>query len=298
MSLLLALNSACNNDIFIDGPDLPWESNATVEGDGGSASFHFSTKSLESIELEIFSDPKGSTVYLDSKGETMPDGKDVARIAKIVYDNGCDRMEAILHKGNLKFISVENPTAIKSAEIVLNYSYGSKYIYIDLTPGRPMEFIEPWSTCELDIIQSDRLKTFYHTFTNDSPEEKTVDIYPYWEAHAVTTTHPTDYYSWANEINVNMIVPAYENGEWTVDMLSNTLPYTTASFSRPDIFTPVTLSVAPNTTITATVTVFYSKATLTGSLLFRVPLSERIFSVGYTASTSYPISYTIDVQEN
>lgn len=298
--LLLTLlgSAACNNDIFIDGPELPWESNVTVEGDGGSASFRFSTKSLESIELQVSSDPKGRSVYLDAKGDTLPDGKDISRIAKIVYDNGCDRMEVILQKGNLKFISIENPTAIKQAVLEFLYSYGNKFIYVDLTPGRPMEFIEPWSDCELDIISSERFKTFSQTFNNDSPEEKIVDLYPFWNAHAVTSTHPTDFYDWANETEVSMIVPAYENGEWTVSLLANTLPYTTASFSRPDIFNPVPLTVAPNSSITAIVTVFYSKASLTGTLLYRVPLSERIFPVCYSASTSYPISYTIDVQEN
>ena len=47
----LLMATACNNDVFIEDPELSEDVEATIEGDGGEATFRIQTKGLERVSI-------------------------------------------------------------------------------------------------------------------------------------------------------------------------------------------------------------------------------------------------------
>lgn len=60
---MMTIVSACNNDIFLDGPEMSDYSYAIVKGDGGTTSFSISTTGLLQIAFDLFAENQKYCTY-------------------------------------------------------------------------------------------------------------------------------------------------------------------------------------------------------------------------------------------
>ena len=94
-----------------------------------------------------------------------------------------------------------------------------------------------------------------------------------------------------------MKVPAYENGEW-VATEKTIRPGQTYRTYRPDQMMKIEIDIPAYFDGTIITDVTYSRAEITGTMLFTNEILDRQRSVKFIATSLYPVSYELRIQNN
>ncbi len=289
---IITFMPGCNNDIFIDGPEMPDYSYAQVAGDGGTVSFEISTTGLKLINFDLFSENKKYCKYFNRNGEEISPYSPASELGSIVFEN--HHVKYVLEKkGNrLTFTSLENSSSENHLSIRLEYDYTVKFIEIEIERGQPLEMI----CVEYDNMKiNDRAKKDVQTykFTNYGPINQTLNWYPYSHNQASVIVEPDE--DWIRGDFVIIPLPAYSDGKWKLEETGSIRLGTKMSFYRSDYMNPVPIELPPYANIVLISNVIYSMCQVEGSMTFRNPVSGRIHQTGFMCEALYPTDYEIRI---
>lgn len=293
---LAVFMTACSNDVFIDGLDMPDEQTATVEGDGGHASFAVDVRGLDRISVDLLSEQQRNITYYNYSGEIIPRNSPASDVGKIVFDNS--RIEFIITKeGNrLYFESVTNTIGDASWTIRLDYNYTVKFIEVDVLAGKPMELLSVDYTTEVEIKERAETKTFKSVFSNNGESVYPIELRPYLNAQASILVEPDYAQTWVNGEEYTISVPVYTDGEWQMQprQMSPGISY---KYYRPDMMdVALTYDVAPYASVSVVTDVTYAGATGRGTMRFVNPVTDRRIDVDFKCTSLYPVSYEIHLE--
>lgn len=293
---ILVFASGCNHNVFLDGPDTPDNTSATVEGDGGETTFSIPTKGLEHISFDLTSEAQKYCTYYNSRGEIIDRSSPASEASKIVIDNDLIRQELVKNGNRLVFTSVSNTRDAFNLVIRLEYDYTVKFINIEILPGQPMELVEVNYDPDIEITDSAEVKTRSTGFTNHSSIPQTLEVHPYLQEMASILVEPSKYGSWTKGEKITMPVSVYDNGNWEMKEIAGIRPGTSYQYPRPDRMMTVYVDIPANSSVNAFTDVTYSKAEAHGTLFFLNPILDRQLSVDFTCTSLYPSSYKIRVE--
>ena len=136
---IIFLSSGCNNDVFLDEPDIPEITEATIEGDGGEADFVIPTNGLEHISLDVFSDNLQFCTYYNTAGDISDSKIAASELGRIVYESFFHKLEIIKNGKKLTIRSIcETAQSNDNWTLRLEYTYGVRFIEFTVLPGRPL----------------------------------------------------------------------------------------------------------------------------------------------------------------
>ena len=293
----ILLLTGCNDDIFVDDTLDGGEINATVDGDGGSATFDISTKHLLHITIDYYGS-ESPDKYYDVNGKEVDSDCPASDLGSIVYDGLFLRYELIKDGGRLKFISHEYafPNDMHVA-VRLQYSYTVEFIHITIKRGKPMEYVSATYDGDIDITDPAFTLVEKQNFHNNGPIAQTVEVWPMLQAQSYAYGEVAVEESWANGIKVEMPVLQYSGGNWKIIPMSDICPRSKYYLNIPNLLdrTNVTVDAGANVSIRSVVTV--TEATVTGILRLRMPVSGREYSTRFQCKARFPKSYEIIVDE-
>ncbi len=292
---LLLFATACNNDVFIDAPDISEDLSATIEGDGGSAEFAITTKNLEYISLDVFSENRKFCTYYNTSGEIIDRDSPASEVYKIVFDNDFTKIEIIKKGKKLFFTSISNTWAKCDWTIRLDYGYTVKFINVTVLQGKPMELLDivygDIETSEYTKIGVDRI-----LMENGSTMDLTTEVYPYIQTSAEILVKPTDPNSWIRAERFDMPVPVYDGNGWKMEV-KNILPGTSYRYHRPDQMMEVTIEVPAKSVVRVRTDIDYAKVEARGTMFFLNPVLDRQLTAYIICTSSYPIHYDLHIDE-
>ncbi len=292
---LFALGS-CNSDIFIDGPALPDEAEAVIEGDGGEASFTIPLKGLKYISIDRISESARYYTWYNKAGEEIPEYSPASELGKIVCETAMASYQLTVDGNRLHFESLENTTGHEiDVTIRLEYDYATKFIIIRMLPGASfdLESIDYneglWITEVADI----RVRTM--TFTTNGSIPQVMSFMPYINIQPTSVVEPE--VSWVKYRTVDMSLPKYKDGEWKLMpvMGVNIGSPVLLGFDRYD--EEVEVSVPAKSTIRVICKVTILSAEKTGTFVFRNPTSGRRHDVRFSCKTTWPTGYITDIED-
>ena len=292
-SLIISLViSACNSDVFIDGPDSPTEKEFYIEGDGGEISFNISRKGLVRISIDHVSDDRGYTYY-NSNGEEIPEKSPVSELARIHYENRWIMYDVEIEGDKLTFKSIENCQDILNHTIRLEYDYTTRFILVNTTAGLQTEVLRVEYDKTLGNIDNSQTRTKTLTVNNSSSNPTTIGIKPYIGIQSAGIVEPEE--RWARYLKLKMPVPTFVEGKWLLTddkeiTLASSLYYFTPDW---DISTDVEIPANKKADILTTVTM--SKLNAHGMIEYVNPISERHFTTSFTCTFVEPIDYDINL---
>lgn len=293
---LAVFMTACRNDVFVDEPDVPQDLEATVEGDGGSASFTIVVSGLDRISVDLLSEQMRNCTYYGYSGEIIPRDSPASEVGKIVYDNG--RIEFVITKeGNhLCFESVTNTIGDASWTIRLDYAYTVKFIEVDVLAGKPMELLSVDYTTEVEIKERAETKTFKSVFNNNGESVYSIELRPYLNAQASILVEPDFSQTWVNGEEYTISVPVYTDGEWQMQP-HKIRPGSSYKYSRPDyMMVDRIIDVAPSSSVSIFEEIIYDGAVCRGTMRFVNPVTDRRIDVDFKCTSLYPVSYEIHLE--
>lgn len=291
--LLLAVCfvTSCNNDVFIDGPEMPYETTETVEGDGGEVSFWIQTKSLKSISIDHYSDDLGFS-FFNHKGEQVKEECPASELARIHYENRWNIFDMTVDGDRVTFHNIENCRSdMVSRTIRLQYDYTVKFVHINILPGKPTEIIGTTYNPEIYVDKAQYVTYRTLRVSNASSQTTQVGVKPYMTVQSSCTVESKAI--WSHFIKANIAVPTYTDGRWCMGderylSLSSNEVYVSANSDVTEI-----VDVPANSTMSIVTTVIMSKAKSGGTIEFLNPVSGRRFSTEFTCEVMEPIDYTI-----
>lgn len=293
---LAVFMTACSNDVFIDGLDMPDEQTATVEGDGGHASFAVDVRGLDRISVDLLSEQQRNITYYNYSGEIITRNSPASDVGKIVFDNS--RIEFIITKeGNrLYFESVTNTIGDASWIIRLDYNYTVKFVEVDVLAGKPMELLSVDYTTEVEIKERAETKTFKSVFNNNGESVYTIELRPYLNAQASILVEPDYAQTWVNGEEFTIPVPVYIGGQWQMQP-HKLRPGTSYKYSRPDyMMVDRVVEVAPYSSVSIYEEIIYDGAVCRGTMRFVNPVTDRRIDVDFKCTSLYPVSYEIHLE--
>lgn len=293
---LVVFMTACSNDVFVDELDMPDEQTATVEGDGGHASFAVDMRGLDRISVDLYSDQQRNITYYNYSGEIIPRNSPASEVAKMVYDNS--RVEFIITKegDRLNFESVTNTVGTIRRTIRLDYNYTVRLIEVEVLAGKPMQLLSIDYTD--GIKYDDRAETWTRkqTFTNNGHVAQQLKVMPYLGEQASILVEADYSQTWVNGEEFTIPVPVYTGGEWQMQprQMSPGISY---KYYRPDMMdVAVTYDVAPYASVRVVTDVTYAGATGRGTMRFVNPVTDRRIDVDFKCTSLYPVSYEIHLE--
>lgn len=290
---MMTIVSACNNDIFIDGPEMSDYSYAIVEGDGGSTSFSISTTGLLQITFDLFSENQKYCTYYDREGKEIPSTSPASELSCIVFENQYVRYELTKSCNILTFISVENSSSENKITIRLEYDYAVKFIEIEIERGKPLELIAV-DYGEMKINNAAETYTQTFRYNNDGPLTQTFTWYPFIQYKAMTIVEPSE--EWIRGDFVKIALPVYSDGEWILKESDSIRLGTKLTSYRPDYKTPVSIDVPPYSDIILISDVIYSRCQINGVMTFRNPVSCRLHVTQFMCDAIYPAVNEIRIE--
>ncbi|MBD5225964.1 MAG: hypothetical protein HDS68_08425 [Bacteroidales bacterium] len=291
---IITLMSACNHDIFLDGPELPDYTYATVAGDGGTTSFEISTAGLTHITFDLFSDYSKYCTYYDRNGREIASDSPASELGSIVFENQYIGYELIKHGNKITFISIENSSSENHISIRLEYDYTVKFIEIDIERGKKLELIAV-EYGELKINDAAETYTQWFSYENDGPVSQIFYWYPYIRYQASTLVESPD--QWIRGDFVTLSLPVYIDGEWKLMESESIRIGTRRTTYRPDYKTPVPIEVPPYSSITLASDVLYSRCQIEGVMTFRNPVSKRQHTARFQCDALYPAANEIRIED-
>ncbi len=288
--------TACSNDVFVDEISMPDEQTATVDGDGGRASFAIDVRGLDRISVDLYSDQQRNFTYYNYSGEIIPRNSPASEVAKMVYDNS--RVEFIITKegDRLHFESVTNTVGTLRRTIRLDYNYTVRLIEVEVLAGMPMQLLDIEYPDGVRVNDRADVRTHRYTFENGSNEAKQVKVMPYLGEQASILVDPVMFDSWVYDEELTIPVPVYTGGEWQMQprQMSPGISY---KYYRPDMMdVAVTYDVAPYASVRVVTDVTYAGATGRGTMRFVNPVTDRRIDVDFKCTSLYPVSYEIHLE--
>ena len=297
--LVTTLLTGCNSDVFLDEPDLPFNTELTIEGDGGVAVCRIPVKALQHITLNMFASRNDATYY-NSKGDVIDSDSPASDVSLIVCENSLRRFEIRKDGSQLVITSISNTSKYESHdEIVLEYTFGCRCISLTILPGEQMR-LESVDYNASPAINDDAMTKIYRVgFENHSNMELTTTEYPYINRYPYVMVEPmvdfTD--TWVKELSLTMAVPVYVDGSWVMVERSGIRPGHEYTYPGPDYMTSVDVTVPANTIGYIITEVKYASAEVSGTMNFindtlghRVPVNFNMYSY-------YPVSYEIRIEK-
>lgn len=300
LCFLLALTTmtACNSDIFLDGPDLPETQDITIDGDGGEATITIPTKNLEHFGLSLMSTSEQYCRYYNANGDLIDSKSPASEVHRIVFETKFTKLELIREGSRLTIRSICNTDQDDAHwTIRLEYSYGVRFIELTCLPGTPLRLVDV--IYNDDMITDDRAKvtTFRDGFTNNGPIPQIFTLRPYLNELASILVEPYRSGSWLNGERFEMPVPMYVGGEWVIKPKAGIRPGTKYTYEGPDRLTKVDVDVPAYSHITVFSDVVYSGARITGRMIFRNEVLDLTFSEDIKVTSLYPTGHEIRIED-
>ena len=295
---IIFLSSGCNNDVFLDEPDIPEITEATIEGDGGEADFVIPTNGLEHISLDVFSDNLQFCTYYNTAGDISDSKIAASELGRIVYESFFHKLEITKNGKKLTIRSIcETAQSNDNWTLRLEYTYGVRFIEFTVLPGRPLTLSGITYTSRLNVNDNAHVKTRRLGCINNSPEILKTEEYPYLQADATTIVNVGKKDSWVESEHIVMKVPVYKNGEWVAEERT-VQPGRTYRTYRPDQMLKVDIDIPAYFDGTIITDVTYSSAEIEGIMTFTNEILDRQRTVNFTTSSRYPVSYEIRIENN
>lgn len=295
---VMLLASACNNDIFIDGPMLEEDLHATVEGDGGTAVFRIPLKGLEYIGLDLTSEGKQFCKYYNDRGELIDGASPESEVAAtVVFDNDICHFEIIRKGSELTFWSMANPMYRSTWTIRLEYDYAVRFITVEVLQGQPLQLIDVAYTSDLQIDDKALVKTHRFGINNGGSIPQTFAVFPYLNrlSSIFVKSDKKDY--WLGGMEVKMPVPVFLNGDWLLRELSDIVAGHDNDIQTADDTFKVDVEVPANSKVSVVTDVTYSKAEARGNMTFLNVALDRRITADFTVTSFCPTSYEIRVED-
>lgn len=297
MAMLLAiLMPACNNDIFIDGAELPEYTDLTIEGDGGQWSAPYSRKGLAAIAIDPQSSQANTYLtYYDT--DSKPVGADCppAKLKEIVYENPKQHY-SIGFSGDIIYItSYYNASPYGHVLIKFDYDYGvSKYINITFTEGEKLSMTR-WTVFDVMTFDEDFEKTTHsRSLTNNTSVTQKLELRPFLESKCSDVAEPQDY--WARDISLEMPMITFTGKGWEFrtydDIRLGERRQFTPGWAVEDI---ISVDVPPHTKARVIYTIYYTRATQKGSLDILNSVDNFTSEVPVTWTSIYATRYDYKV---
>ena len=262
----LLMATACNNDVFIEDPELSEDVEATIEGDGGEATFRIQTKGLERVSIEHVSDATGYTCY-NKNGEEIPENSPVSELARINFTGIYTVFDVNIEGDRLTVQSMEY-SGEWGHVITIRLEYASWIV----------RFIEVKGT-------------------NNGPQPVKIEFKPWLAMQANAKVVAAD--SWVNFIGrpVDVRLPTYVDGRWVLGPEMNIRLDVKTYYSPRDWNVTVPVEIPANSTVNVVSTVTFGDAGSRGTFLFRNPVSGREFASRFTCEVVEPLSYEISIRD-
>ncbi|MCH5318541.1 MAG: hypothetical protein J1E38_02390 [Paramuribaculum sp.] len=132
---LLLLFTACNDEVFIDGPLLPEETFVNIDSDDGEAELIIPLYGLENISLDLISSGRDFCKYYNAQGETISSDSPASELAKIVFENDFYEFQLLKQNNRLVFTSFRSKSNVVTWTFRLKYDYCVRFIYFTVTGG-------------------------------------------------------------------------------------------------------------------------------------------------------------------
>lgn len=294
--LLMLLAAGCNNDVFLDETPLPDDDSlsATIDGDGGEVSFHIPTAQLEHFGPDEFSEGKKYLTFYNVEGDIVGSESPASVVSRIVYANDFNKYEILKDGNTLTVRSICNTSGYGGFHIRLEYSYGTRFIYISLTSGKPLQLIDVQYPD--GMITEDRAKvtTNRFGFTNQGPLPQRVEVRPYLNEVASILVDASK--NWAYD-KLDLLVPVYVDGQWEFRKKNGIRPGFRFTYDGPDRFTKVDVDIPADSKVNVITEVFYSRAAARGVMTFLNEILDIRMSVDFTVTSYYPVNYEIRVED-
>lgn len=290
------LVAGCNNDVFIDEPDVTDETiSVKVEGDDDEAVFTVSTKNLENISFDLFSESRQYCTYYNAAGDIIAPDAPAGQVSRIVFENDFQKFELLCKGTQFTFRSICNTGGYGSITLRLEYTYGPRFIDISFTPGRPLQLIDVSYSGPLTVTE--QVKSSRLSVVNTGDKELPFEIHPYLNEVAAILVTPVQSQSWVKGKTFDMNVPVYKGDRWTISEVKGITPGTRLTYNGPDRSTCVTLTSPPRSDLSVWTDVTYSVAEAKGYMTFLNEILGRRFTVDITAKSYYPVSYDIRIED-
>ncbi len=289
------LLTSCNSGIFVDEP-LPDEGlSATVQGDGGVATFTIPVKDLNYISLDVFSENIYNVEVYNNEGEVIDRNSPASEVSKIVYTTNLIKIEIHKNGGTLSFVSICNAWDTNCDwNIRLEYSYGARFIHVTALPGKALEIQDVYYSDDL-LVWNDKTVTDKFKFINDGPLPQRYEVRPYLNQFgSIDLEMPNDI--WANGMPLTMPVPMYVDGKWELVKKSGIKPGRDYTFEGPDRFTKVDVEIPANSSVTIYTYILRSSAEGRGVVTFYNEILDIIIPVMFKIRTTTPTGHEIRVE--
>lgn len=293
LAFMALSTAACNNDIFVDDPDSFQDIEATIAGDNGSETFNIQTKGLERITVNYYGDNKILTYY-NGKGDEIPEKSPASEVAKISCEVRGFAYDIYIQGNRILVHTIENASSQEMVILIrLDYGYTTKFIGLTVEPGRPMEVASVRYDDGLDITDAFDTKISSLGFNNNSPLPQQMPIKPYLAIQGKAVVTPSE--RWAGNEEVSMQLPTCADGTWKY------LPETSIRLSETRYYRPKDWEITEDVDIPAYTSVdiltivTFSKAVAHGEIVFRMPVSGKLYPTQFTTEVIEPTSYEIIV---
>lgn len=290
--------SGCNSDIFLDEPDIPDGTSVTIEGDGGEAEYAVPTRGLKHISLDVFSESEKYCTYRNTSGEVIDRKSPAAQVGSIVFENDFTKLEILKSGGHLTVRSVCQTSQYEGSWTIRpEYDYGMRFIDVKVLPGKPRRLIDVRYSTGLKV--TDKAEVRHKRllgFKNDGSATQTYEAMPYLQETATFLIESAQKDSWVKGEKIVMDVPIYNNGTWQLEERADFYVGTPYRYYRPDQLLTEIVEIPPYSHVEIFADVTYSKAEASGTLTFLNEVLDRRLTVDFTATSYYPVSYEIRVE--
>lgn len=293
---VLLLVAGCNDDVFLDEPNMPDILNDTIEGDGGEATFIIPTRGLERVSLDVFSESERNCTYYNAAGDIVDRYSPASEVSRIVFETIFTRFELHRQGKTLTVKNLCNPFDYGNWTIRLEYSYGVRFIYVTVLPGKPMKLLEVVYPDGLKIDDRAKIKTKRFGFNNASPLPQILEVRPYLDETYSILVEPGDNNSWVRGKMLNMEVPVYEDGSWQMKETS-IMPGFSSTYSKKEYLMKVDVDVPAYSNVNIFTDVIYGEAKASGYMTFLNEVINRRLTVNFTVTSLYPTSYEIRTED-
>lgn len=294
--LTFGMLTSCNDDIFVE--NVGWEDSETqeavIEGDGGKVTFKIPTKNLLRVSIDRYGG-KDPYRYYDRAGSEISSDSPASELAKIVGDFTLSYFEVIKNGDELTVYSLERcDDSYTSLSIRLEYTYNVRFIHVSILKGEPLQYVDTFYDGDVEVDDNADKNVKKATFTNDGPIDQTLEIMPFLGSYK--TLWIGDVESWAYYLPVVMPVLNYSGSEWSFKDKSVRLGES-LKWSPENYLTKVNVTVPANSKSEIATTLLYTKAEVSGKIVFRKPVTGKELTTPFVMKSLYPYKFDIEINE-